>query len=447
MKERVVLYNPKAEYYTMPLALLALGSALDPARYEVVVVDGRLEKDPLGRVLSLLDRAICLGVTVLTGFPIQDALRVSRAARSARPSLPVVWGGWHPSLFGTKCLEQEGSIGITVQGQGEETFQDICRRPRGLEGVAGCSFRRDKEIIHNPPRPLRDVNSFPRHRYELLDPEHYFRFKGWRQLDYISSIGCRFRCAFCADPTIYERKWFGLDPERIGEEVEFLWKKYRFEDLNFQDETFFTKSTRVTAIAEEFLRRGVKISWAGTLRADQGVRLSEDDFRKCRESGLRRVMIGVESGSVEMLKWMKKDIQLTEVFKTAEMCLRHGVAAIFPFIVGFPDEPEESVNETLRVAYQLRSMSPNFEIQIFFYSPYPGSPITTHAEKAGFPIPDTLEQWARFDFSKWGPWVDSKKRRRVEVFQFCQRLAGRQSSLWTRSIQALARWQCQRLIG
>ena len=283
MKERVVLYNPKAEYHTLPLALLALGSTLDSTRYEVVVVDGSLEKDPLGSVLSLLDGAICLGVTVLTGFPIQDALRVSRAARSARPSLPVVWGGWHPSLFGAKCLEQEGSIGITVQGQGEETFRNICRRPGELEGVAGCMFRREKEIFCNPPRPLRDVNSFPAHRYELLNLERYFHFKRWRQLDYISAIGCRFRCAFCSDPTIYQRKWFGLDPERIGEEVEFLWKKYRFEDLNFQDETFFTKGTRVTAIAEEFLRRGVKISWAGTLRADQGVRLSEDDFRKCRD--------------------------------------------------------------------------------------------------------------------------------------------------------------------
>ena len=45
-KPKVVLYNPDADFYTLPLALLALASALDRKRYRVVVVDGRLEENP-----------------------------------------------------------------------------------------------------------------------------------------------------------------------------------------------------------------------------------------------------------------------------------------------------------------------------------------------------------------------------------------------------------------
>ena len=45
MKRRVVLYNPESDFYTMPLALLAIGSHLDRERYEPVIVDGRLERD------------------------------------------------------------------------------------------------------------------------------------------------------------------------------------------------------------------------------------------------------------------------------------------------------------------------------------------------------------------------------------------------------------------
>src|SRR5439155_21518177 len=67
MKRRVVLYNPAAEFYTMPLALLAIGSHLNRERYEPVIVDGRLEPDPVGTVLQAAEHAVCPGVPVLSG--------------------------------------------------------------------------------------------------------------------------------------------------------------------------------------------------------------------------------------------------------------------------------------------------------------------------------------------------------------------------------------------
>ena len=103
---KVVLYNPKAVFFTMPLALLAIGSELDPEKYEVVIVDGRLDADPVAALPPHLEDALCLGVTVLTGAPISDALMVSRAAKQLRPELPVIWGGWHPSMFARECLRR-----------------------------------------------------------------------------------------------------------------------------------------------------------------------------------------------------------------------------------------------------------------------------------------------------------------------------------------------------
>ena len=102
MRQKIVLYNPKAVFFTMPLGLLAIGSALDPDRYDVRIIDGRLVADPKAAVLEEIDDALCLGVTVLTGAPIDDALQVLRAAKAARPELPTICGGWHPSLFPTE---------------------------------------------------------------------------------------------------------------------------------------------------------------------------------------------------------------------------------------------------------------------------------------------------------------------------------------------------------
>ena len=443
---QVVLYNPEAVFYTMPLALVAVGSALDRERFRAVVVDGRLESDPAAAVLAHLDDAVCLGVSVLTGAPIRDALRVSRAVKARRPELPVVWGGWHPSLFPLGVLQEE-SVDITVQGQGEATFAELVERlaaEEDLAGLPGIAYRRDGQPVQNPPRELAEMDAVPAHDYRLIDVEGYFARKGKRQLDYISSTGCAFRCAFCADPFVYKRRWVGVSPARMGEEIEHLWRRYRFTELAFQDETFFTYRGRVLEIADELLRRGLDFSWTATLRADQGVRLGDRGLARCARSGLSRVMVGVESGSQEMMDWMKKDIKLEQVIATAEMCVRQRIAAIFPFIVGFPGESRRSVEATIGLMKTLRSMSPDFDTPLFYFKPYPGSPITAEVVRGGYRLPATLEQWADFDFiGVSGEWVSPEKHRLIERFKFYNRFAGGPERWFKWPLQQLSRWRCR----
>jgi radical SAM superfamily enzyme YgiQ (UPF0313 family) len=443
MREKVVLYNPRADFHTMPLALLALGSALDKKRYEVRILDGRLDAGGLGSVVSETKDALCLGITVLTGSPIGDALRISRAVKSARPDLPVVWGGWHPSLFPVETLVESG-VDATVQGQGERTFAEILEQLAGGAGLEDIPGSTHAGVV-SPPRAMVDVNDLPAHDYELIPLERYFERKGQRQLDYVSSQGCRFRCTFCADPTVYRRAWFGLDPERVGSELAHLYQRHRYEDLCFQDETFFTHTARVAAIAEEISRRGLRFTWMATLRADQGVRIDEAALASCRRAGLRRVMIGLESGSQAMLDWMKKDVKLSQVFETAEKLRRLGIAALFNLIVGFPDEPPESVEETLRVAKRLRAMGSDFQVAFFYYRPYPGTEITDTLARSGHELPRGLEEWAAFDdVARPSPWVDARKHELVERFKFYQQVAFSRRTPVRAPLQALARWRCSR---
>ena len=446
-RQRVVFYNPKAVFFTMPLALITVASELDPEEYEPVLVDGRLEEDPVRAVVSQLDDALVLGVTVLTGAPIRDAIEVSRAAKAYRPDLPVVWGGWHPSMFGMECLE-EASVDITVQGQGELTFSEIADRLRrgvSMEGCRGTCYRAEDGSLHaNPPRPLCDINEFRPHNFELIDVERFFELKGRRQLDYISSQGCAFRCAFCADPFVYNRKWTGFSPQRVGEELEELWQRYQFDGVDFQDETYFTYMNRVEAIADQFLERELPISWAGTMRADQCERLTDEAFAKCKRSGLRSVLIGVESGSQEVIDRIKKDITLEQVFFSAERCLALGIAVHFPFIVGFPEESDESVQATIDVVKRLRAMSPDFVTPIFYFLPYPGTSITDSAVRNGFMLPRDLGEWADFNFvgSVGGPWVSPQKFRLIERFKFFQERAYGRVNRRKAWLRKAARWRC-----
>jgi anaerobic magnesium-protoporphyrin IX monomethyl ester cyclase len=430
VKPRVVLYNPRAVFYTMPLALMAIASSLDRAKVDVVIIDGRLEADPVRAVVEAAQGAVCVGITVLTGAPIHDALAVSRAVKASQPDCPIVWGGWHPSLFAKECLA-DPAVDIVVSGQGEDAFRDIVDRLIDGESVA-----------ESHARALQDLNTFPAHDYSLIAVEKYFALKGARQIDYISSQGCRFRCAFCADPAVFARGWTGLAPDRVAAEIASLHQKYAISDLAFQDETFFTNASRVDAIAEQFLRRNLPITWTATLRADQACRLGDDLFAKTVRSGLRRVMVGVESGSQEMLDRLQKDMKIDQVRATAEMCTRHRVGAIFNFIVGFPGETEHSMQATLALAKALRRSNADFETPIFYYRPYPGNPMAQLSAERGYVFPQGLEQWADFDYvGGRGPWITSDQWKNIERFKFYTRHAWR-PGVWRWPLRAASQWRC-----
>jgi flagellar biosynthesis protein FlhF len=180
------------------------------------------------------------------------------------------------------------------------------------------------------------------------------------------------------------------------------------------------------------------------IRADLPVAYLSDGQRVPEgRSGLRRVLVGVESGSQEMIDRIRKDIKLEDVLFTAERCRRHGVAAIFPFIVGFPGESPASVDASLALAKRLRAMSPDFQTPVFYFKPYPGTEITAEAVAGGYRLPTSLDDWSEFDcVGSVGPWVTPATARRIERFRFYQRLAWDRPGGWRRPLQRLARWRC-----
>lgn len=438
--DKVVLYNPKCVFFTMPLAQVAVGSAAKEAGYAVEIIDGRLEEDATAAVLKACEGALCLGITLLTGNPIRDAVAVSCAVKARYPDLPIVVGGARPSIFPVETLE-EASFDMTVAGQGEGPLVAILGRLRAGESAAGIPgvYTRDGA---GERVALLEVNQYAKHDYDLIPVETYFAKKGRRQLDYISSAGCNFDCAFCSEPLVNQRRWSGLSPERVGEELEELVRRYGVSDVNFQDELFFTQLKRARLIAEEMIRRDLRVSWAATLRADQCCRFSEEDFELFKRSGLRRVLIGVEAGSQAMMDWISKRITVEQVMESAAKCAAHGIAGIFGHIVGFPGESDESFWATLGVARAIRAMSPKFTTPVFYYKPYPGSHIADEAVRLGYSMPQTLAEWADFDYvGSVGPWISEPRRRAVEASKFYndQRWGG--GSLPRRALSASARWR------
>ena len=176
-RKKIILYNPKTVFFDMPLALLAIGSFIDQKKYEVIIIDARIEENVIGMINQHIQDTICFGVTVITGAPIKDALFISSKVKELNPKVLVVWGGWHTSLFPSQPIDDNNFIDITVQGQGEETFKELVEKladGNSLADVKGISYRKDDKVIQNPPRSLSAMDNFERVNYDLVNVEKYF---------------------------------------------------------------------------------------------------------------------------------------------------------------------------------------------------------------------------------------------------------------------------------
>ena len=155
-------------------------------------------------------------------------------------------------------------------------------------------------------------------------------------------------------------------------------------------------------------------------------------------------MVGVESGSQEMLDRLQKDMKLEQVRATADMCARHGVGAIFNFIVGFPGESEQSMQATLALAKELRRSNPAFETPIFYYRPYPGNPMAELSAERGYVFPRGLEAVGRLRLRRRPRSVDHGRLngRHVERFKFYTRHAWKPGA-WRWPLRTTSQWRCE----
>jgi anaerobic magnesium-protoporphyrin IX monomethyl ester cyclase len=428
MRRSIIFYNPAAPYYTLPLQFLALASVIDRTKYSVHIIDARIEKSTEAahaRLRALLPEALCVGIAVITGTPIRDAVTASRIVKSAYPSVPVVWGGWHPSVLPEQCL-REGHADVCVKGQGELTFLDLLDAfsgGGGYDSIEGICYLHEGKFRENPARKFVDVNHFPSYDYSLLPVERYFALKKHRQLDFYSSQGCPYRCSFCADPSVYNRRWSGLRGTRMMTDVFDAVRNFNADEIAFQDDNFFANKSRVQEFCQSYVARGMTFSWTASSRADQIASLSDDYLREMRNANLRRVMIGAESGSQDLLDRMGKDTLVEEALISAANLHRHSISATFGFIVGLPEEGFENTLRTLATVKEIKRINPDFEFNILFYAPYPGTDLFDDIAHKGYRVPQSLAEWSSLDFLKYaGDWLHPLEQEYVRRFKFYTRL-------------------------
>jgi len=417
---KVVLFYPPYDGPPLgaPLSLLCLASPLLQAGFEVKLIDNLIATDYETAILRETEGALCLGISVLTGPHIGAAVRVSRMVKKLLPTMPIVFGGWHPSLATDQTL-REPFVDAIVRGQGELTLLELVQRiaeRRDWQGVRGLSFKdADGNIVHEPERPVTNVNHLPPPAYHLADPGIYAAVSGARQLAYTSSVGCPYQCNYCTDQVFYKRRFNAYSVERVVSELSDLVPRYDIEHVPLFDSNFLVDRKRAVAIAEGIIASGVKFQWDFQTSTDFLALMSEEDVRVLAESGVHHIGFGTESASQEVLTMMNKRFQHVEqMVETARKTHLAGIHVVFNIILGYPGETEAHREQTFRIMSDIAKEYPNVSFSPNIFTPYPGIPIWPQLKEMGVHEPQSLEEWETLALgTNVLPWLRGEELRRL----------------------------------
>jgi radical SAM superfamily enzyme YgiQ (UPF0313 family) len=418
-KRKVVLFYPPYDGPPLgaPLCLLSLAAPLLNAGFEVCVIDAAINPDWYESVLREVSDALCLGISVLTGPMIRGAVRLAKAMKRQMPSVPVLFGGWHPSLLPGQTL-QENYVDAVVRGQGELTLLEIAERlaeKKEFRTVSGVSSKHFGLPHHSPERRVALLDDLPTPAFELADVDAYERVSGERKLAYATSVGCPYACNYCTDMVFYKRRFNALDPQRVVGEVTELAVRYRIDEVAMLDSNLPVDWRRAREIAQGFVDAKSHFRWTFQASTDFLCRMSDDDVRLLGESGVSHMGFGTESTSSKVLKIMNKRHQrVDEMYETARKALIGGIHVTFNLIFGYPGETEADRIETLGTMSDIARQFWNVSFSPNIFTPYPGIPIWPQLREMGLREPQSLEEWAELPLGRNTlPWLQGPELNRL----------------------------------
>ena len=471
-KQKVILFNPRSASakHRIPNSILQVGASIY-GRYDFVLVDGNMEKDPWAVIQSYLDSGEYrfFGCTVMPGPQLQQAIPFSRRIREQYPQVRTIWGGYFASNQYRVAMES-GYVDFIVDGPGDKAFPellDALTAGTPYEFIQNLIWKTPEgDIIKNTKEALLDQDALPRLPYDFLNQfyalERYLppTYLGRRTFAYHSSMGCPFKCSFCAVVPIYEARWRGRSAETIFRDVQYVKEKWGADAVEFHDNNFFVSEKRVRAFSQLML--GQNMQWWGEARIDTMDSFSDETLTLMRESGCKMIFFGAETGNDAILKQMDKGGKQTgaQILRFAARMRQFDIIPEYSFVLGMPaDTPEQvwaQLEGDITFIKEVKKVNPDTEIIIYIYSPVPteGSDLYQRIQDAGFRFPEKLEdwlspQWEKFDLRRnpLTPWLTAAMVDRIRSFETVLNARYptisdiKLSPLQRRSMRALSAWR------
>ena len=283
-------------------------------------------------------------------------IEIARIAKKIDPEVKVVFGGPTPTYLWEHFLTHFSEIDMVVIGESEQSFPGLIEclsagDSRGIEKVGGIAFRKGGKIIRTAEGDRME------HLDELPNPSKYFSYQ-----HLASSRGCVNKCTFCASPSFWKRRIRTHSPDYFVDQMELLVRK-GVSFFYVSDDTFTINRDRVISICKKILQRKLKIAWYAISHVNY---VDDEILYWMRKAGCIQISFGVESGSEQIRKRLRKDITNDEIRKAFKLTRKYGILARAYVIYGCPGETWETIQETIDLIHEIKPLSVVFYILDIF---------------------------------------------------------------------------------
>jgi radical SAM superfamily enzyme YgiQ (UPF0313 family) len=380
-------------------ALSSLAGNLD-RHHRVAVADLILVEDRVRATVERLVREMApdvVGLSVMT-FQRRTAKRIVGIVRSLRPEARVVVGGYDPSLAPEAWAD--GSADFVVRGEGEETFRELVRcleEGRGMEAVAGLTWRSGDGYRENPPRPVSRLGG-----KEVRLPDRSARvLRGYtflgRAVDVVeTSRGCTFDCSFCSIIEMRGRNFHTYDMGRVLADIEDA-RAHGAKAVFIVDDNITLDVRRFEALCRAIVERGLdRLEYIVQAMTSSMAAAGETLAPLMRRAGFRYVFLGIENVLDEDLEFLRARAKNKErgagtgsaTLRAVGNLRRNGMYVVGGLILGNPTDTRESMEANL--AFARRHVDWPY---IQHPTPYPGTPMTRELRERGLVIDERLEEY------------------------------------------------------
>jgi len=370
------------------LGILYIASFMRKHGLEVEILDAEgqgLNREATVQYLTQRNPDI-IGITTTT-LSIISAGELAQDLKIRIPHVKVFLGGAHVTALPKETMEDFCAIDGCVLGDGESSFTKIVENIQGgLEwdvGVDGVVGRRDGTLFTHPKEEhLQELDALPFPAWDLLDgfPLRYRPpFHSYQRLpvaNIITTRGCPFNCSFC-DRSVFGKSIYSHSVGYVIEMIEYLIREFGIREVSIKDDAFMSSSDWVAKFCEELRRRDLGLVWSCNARVNF---VNEDMLSQMKSAGCRMISYGIESGSPGILKKMMKGITKEQIINALQLTRKKGIVSKGFFMIGVPGESPETLKETLNFINDI----PLDELNINFFTPFPGSDLFRQVLQEGF---------------------------------------------------------------
>ena len=384
-----------------PLSLATLAAHLRD-EHEVRIIDAVGEERELSDVLSRIkDFDPELVIASVSTPTIGEDLRVlSEVKQNSRAKTAVF--GVHATHFADEII-REDAVDYVLLNDPEQPAASIAGTDRSKR-VGVVTLEGDRII--RTPVPSPQISSFKPPAWDLVDLTKYrIPIKGKSYVLVFTARGCPFGCNFCVVPSYYGKKIRFRPVDEMMEELRVV--SQQVDEVFFHTDLFTFRKDYVLELCNRMVQEGLNLNWICNSRVDTFDREMAEAMKK---AGCWMISFGIESGNQKVLDLCHKKITLEQSREAVRITREVGIISIGHFVLGFPGETRETLQQTLKFS---REVDPDIA-EFYIATPFPGSPLFET-------IKDDLDlDWKdiRYDVDPYQRGFDLGKIRRSAYLRF-----------------------------